>query len=347
MYKQKKTILFLLMLMLMMLMPKSDACAQGIILAEGEKIKRLFRDSSESEIVAFAHSFSPKYSKLILHLGKTVAFQRGGLFFFKTSRANLLAFSKALSDRQISLDLWMMDSFGADDFISIYEKHQSILSANLAELDSLGISYDGIVVDLEWINHPEGQHGEKLQEILDFLRQKAPAKRIKAFAPLIDNDEENRARGYDTEALKRKGIELIPMLYILDGGFFKQGDFPVPYLNDNRVNQLKQYYRQNGFDVAVSLESGLLLEKRGMIYFVKTVHDARHPVFNRLAARGSKQYTYLQLDRLEALEPFDLIKNDTTREPIQKGQILYWIRINPSIAEKSNFIWHYHLFNGS
>jgi len=319
--------------------------AQGIIIGSGENIRTKFRDSTDTQITDFALDLAKSYNKVILHLGQAHSFERGGLFFYKTSKRNLVTFSKVLKERQVNLELWMMDSFGAAAFEKIHTLHQTIILGNLEFLNNLGVDYESIIVDLEWINLPKGDNGVKFQNILMLLKEKTVNKTIKAFVPLVDDEAENRARGYDQDALQNMGIELIPMLYIIDGGFYEKNNTLLPYLDDKRVRQLKRYYSQKGYVAAISLESGFIIKKEGKHFFVKTVQHDKHSVFENLEVTNNIDSQYFQMIGLKANRPFQLEKNDLTPEQIRKNQEIFWIKIKPTIIDEDSYVWRYYLLN--
>lgn len=79
---------------------------------------------------------------------------------------------------------------------------------------------------------------------------------------IIDNKSENINRGYNEKEILKYVDNIISMLYIKDGGFYLQEGELKLSLTTNRIEDLRDYYDDNNYRVAVSLEGGIILEKK-------------------------------------------------------------------------------------
>lgn len=335
----KKLILFLMFLSLN-LYGKNNY----IVIADDLTMLRLFRDD-KNEIINMAKDISEKYDGVVLHLGNTVIFDKGGQFYYETSKKNLSEFIKIIKNQNKKIYFWFFDTFGNEDFLKLYDKHQEVLKNLRPKLDEY--DFDGIILDLEWINYNEVgaeiRNNSKLNEII-FNVENTFNKKVYNFASLIESPEENEKRGYNKEDYEK----FLPMLYIKDGGFYK-GNFgePVPFINDNRIEALKGFYEKNFDKTVVSLESGIILKKNDKYYFVRN--------FNRLNKdlkdisenlKEIKEYKnkYYTIYEMEVIKEFKLRKNDESLETLEKAQIIFFFKTNREILFDKDIIWEYFKF---
>ena len=145
------------------------AQSQGIILANNQKIIDIFRSKDKDKVDLLLQELE-EYDEIIIHLGSKKVFERGSAFFYKTSQKNLKYFANQLDKNNKKLYLWFLDSFGGDSFLNIYSQYQDIIDSNLYYLNKLSLEYEGIVVDLEWINLNTGDNSKKYLEILKYLK---------------------------------------------------------------------------------------------------------------------------------------------------------------------------------
>lgn len=322
-------------------MAQANATARGIIIADGDEIKKLFRDSSRQEIADFGRDLMSDYDRVILHLGRSGSFSRGGLFFYRTSKRNLESFSQIIKDSGGELYLWMLDSFGADAFLEIYAEYKAIVDENLRFLADLNILFDGVVIDLEWINLPKGDNGQRLIEILQYIRSGIPDKRVMTFAPLIDNAEENRKRGYDELRLAEMGGIPIPMLYLVDAGFYLENDRLVSYFRQPRFSQVRDYYEEKGYPVAVSVVGGIVIVRKGKPYFIRSMAGTGAPFFKYLQFIEKTDFGSSTVQSFRAERDFTLARDDRTNQEIRKNEMVYLVEFNSEMLKQDDFIWRY------
>jgi hypothetical protein len=321
--------------------------SRGIIIGDDLFILRTFRDSSPEKIEELALNISKDYDAVVLHLGSRYPFERGSFFFYRRSKENLYLFSKYLNDLNVKFYLWIFDSFGGEQFLNLYEDRHNLIKENLEILESLNIIYDGIIIDLEWINL-DGNffNNKKYIEFLQMLREQMPQdKELKAFASLIDSDLENIKRGYDIFSLFEIVDSLIPMLYIIDGDFYKRNDSFMPYLNDNRVNSILKYYSQySKISLAISQNRGIIIERDNFFYFIKTVNNIEFLPESFLNFRKDVNY-YYDIYYYRVLEDTIIIKNDESEETIYKDEIVYYYAPKNTLTNHADYFWEYYLMN--
>lgn len=315
--------------------------AESVIIARDRELLTLFRDSDPEEIEAFARDIGLRYDGAVLHLGRGYVFRRGGPFFYRTSRKNLQIFCSSMKASGKNVYLWFLDSFGSEDFHRIYEDHERIIDENLRTVRELELAYDGIVVDLEWINLPSGDNAGSYLSVLRYLRHSLGEKKLLVFASLIDNPGENLRRGYDEEKILQIADNVIPMLYPVDGGFKMTADRPVPLLNDARIASLRRYYWKSGYKAAVSLEGAIILERGGTLEIVRTAGDPEAEF--SLRKTDSHAGLYFQIDSFRARDPFELTRNDGTRVLVRENENLHHFRVLETILCPGDYLWEYFL----
>ncbi len=156
-----------------------------IVIADDLTMLRLFRDD-KNEIINMAKDISEKYDGVVLHLGNTVIFDKGGQFYYETSKKNLSEFINTIKNQNKKVYLWFFDTFGSSDFSKLYDKHEEVLKNLRPKLNQY--NFDGIILDLEWINYNEVWAG-------------VPAKFIKNVEPKQTNEINHRiAQNYSLYA---------------------------------------------------------------------------------------------------------------------------------------------------
>lgn len=318
--------------------------AHTIIMADEAQSLTLFRDSSTTQIQALAEQIAQRYQGVILHLGHKDMFKRGGFFFYTTSQQNLKIFCDILKTHHVKVYLWILDSFGAEAFLRLYGDYQKNLQESLAGIQKLKLSYDGLVVDIEWINHPQGNHNQQYLEILRTIKGLIGSQALYAFAPVIDDPIENQRRGYNESEMRTYLTNIIAPIYVKDGGFYIEEEVFKAHLTDKRISILKHHYKAQNYLIAVSLESGLIITRnQGHHYFVRSLNSAQDPVFKHFELVKHQPYHYYDISVYRAIEPFDLVKNDTEIETIQPNEVVYYIQVKENILESGDFIWEYFL----
>ncbi|HWS01571.1 MAG TPA: hypothetical protein VN249_13200, partial [Prolixibacteraceae bacterium] len=226
--------------------------AHGIVIAD-EKKQTDFFNAGSSEVIKLAEDLSSKYDRVILHLGRSYVFRTGNIYTSEMSRNNLKLFAEVLRSNGVQFTLWFLDSFGKEAFEKLYARHKEICDENLMMLDSLKIPYDGIAVDLEWVNSENGNNNSKLEETISYLRNRLEKdKKLYFFASLHDTEEENLSRGYNRELLSGNIATPIAMLYPLSSGIYLEDKKLVPNMTDKRINSLKDFYKNANWEVTVA-----------------------------------------------------------------------------------------------
>ena len=165
----------------------TSAFSRGIIIGFDSSVVSIFKHKNAEEIKLLAEDVSTKYDKVIIHLGRKYPFTKS-YFSDSTSRTNLKNFCELLSLRNIKVYMWILDSYGSENFDKLYIEHENIIDDATERLNDYKISYNGIVVDMEWINYPEGKNNDNYINILKYLRKKLGNKELLAFTPIIESN---------------------------------------------------------------------------------------------------------------------------------------------------------------
>ncbi|GAC1595705.1 MAG: hypothetical protein NVS3B19_18260 [Ginsengibacter sp.] len=318
---------------------------QGIIIADDIRQKEIFSTPNSEKILQFANEISKDYKKVILHLGRSYVFDKGNIFSSATSKSNLKIFSEQLFKNDVELILWFFDSYGSKSFLNIYKEHKSIINQNIDSLKSLKIIYNGIAVDLEWINSPASYNNDKYITILADLRKKIPDKKIFCFASLLNNPSANSDRGYDSRNILKFADNIIDLLYLQDAGFFVFSNRDKPILNKERINDLQNYFKERGWLIAMSLASGLVTSNPSGSGFT-IVNDFAEGNFNSLFNYSKLKYKYSNgistvfEYKVKTHKRFLLKNGETIR--FRKRQRVFYFELNPQSLTK-DFIWEYFL----
>lgn len=315
-----------------------------IIIADDLTMLRLFRDD-KNEIINIAKDIAKKYDGVVLHLGNTVIFNKGGQFYYDTSKSNLSEFIEIIKSQNKKVYFWFFDTFGSKDFLKLYSDHEEIIKNLKPKLEEY--NFDGIILDLEWINYnvegKEIRNNSKLEEIINNV-ETVFHKKVYNFASLIDNHEENSKRGYD----KNNYHKLFPMLYIKDGGFY-EGSFgePIPYLNDNRIETLKMNYKDSFEKTVVSLESGIIVKKNNNYYFIRNFNRLNKDLMEiseHLKEIREFKNKYYSIYEMKVVKDYRLKKNDESYESLEENQIVYIFKTNRELLSDGDIIWEYFKF---
>lgn len=339
----KTKILFFLIILLIIF--SITASSKGIIIANNNNIIDIFRSRSKEKINVLIKDLI-SYDKVILHLGSKYVFQKGSAFYYKTSQENLKYFCDSLSKNNIEVYLWFMDSFGSKGFEDIYNDHKNIIDNNYKHIDQLDLKYEGIVIDLEWINLlTDIDNSNRYLQIIKYLTNKFKNKKLYAFAPIIDNTRENIKRGYPESELLQYLDNIIPMLYIKDGGFYLENNQLNFFLNKNRIEDIKNYYYENNYIPAVSIENGIILEKNNNLYFIKTTNTFNYK--DKVNIVYEKNKFYYEIKGYKTTENFSIERNDGVYEEIKKNNIIHFFQLNTqNLIQENNYIWEYFISKG-
>ena len=345
---KKMVLMVLLLLTVFILLRPQRTAAKGIIIADDQKILNTFRAQDSQQVKKLAAELK-NYDKVILHLGSRTVFERGYPFFFKSSQQNLVIFAEELEKQGQQLYLWFLDSFGSSQFLDIYTEHREIIDQNREMLKQLGLKYEGIVIDLEWINlnsaAAEADNSKKYVEVISYLAEVFSDKELYAFASLIDSQVENIKRGYQEEEILSYLDNIIVMLYLKDGGFeLKDGKLKLK-ISARRVEELRDYYQKHNYQTAVSLTGGVFLERNQSLYFIKTA--AEFPFAEKTEELYQKEEKYYLSRGFKAKNNFELIRNDGLQEEIRAGEKIHFLKIKAAeLIKEEDYLWEYFEING-
>ena len=341
--KIKILIIFLILIFNILNFQSEAALAEGIIIADDQKIIDIFKAHDQSGVLKLAESIK-EYDKVILHLGAQKVFARGHPFFYRTSRENLKIFAEELQAQNQDFYLWFLDSFGSEMFLGIYDQHQEIIDANYKQLQELNLNYQGIVIDIEWINlgseDETVNNQNKYLEVLEYLRNKFESKKIYAFMSIVDDQQENLRRGYNEEEVLEYLDNIIVMLYLKDSGFYYVDGELNMILKEARIKKLRDYYQSKNYQTAVSLEGGIFLERNENLYFIKTANSFVHNNQSQLLYSKEKEYYIISGYRPETEISFK--RNDGKLIEVNKDDRLHFLEIKAdNLLDKEDYIWEY------
>lgn len=315
-----------------------------IIMADDLSMLRLFRDDRE-QVINIAEEIGEKYDGLIFHLGSTVIFDRGGMFYYRTSQENLKEFINIINKKNKKVYFWFLDSFGSDAFIEIYNEYEEVMEKLFPKLEEF--QYDAIVIDLEWINYNEIglvlDNSKKFKEIILNIETKFK-KKVFAFASVVDDEEENKKRGYG----KIDYSKLLPMFYIKDAGFYEGtlGE-PVAVYSEERIENLRAYYKENFEKIVVSMESGIILKRGNSFHFVRNFRKFDKDldnIFENLKKTNEFNHKYYIIKEMKAMQDFYFEKNDESFEKINKDEKLYIFETKENFLLEGDIIWEYFIY---
>lgn len=316
--------------------------AHGIIIAD-EKKQTLFFNGDSSEVMKFAADISSKYDRVILHLGRSFVFRKGNIYTSETSRNNLKLFAEVLQSKGVPLTLWFLDSFGNENFDQLHAMHKEICDENLKMLYDLKIPYYGIAVDIEWVNLNNGNNNAKLEEVISYLRKKLDKdKKLYFFGSFHETEEENISRGYTRELLSGNTATPIAMLYPLSSGFYLDDKIINPYMDDHRINTLKDFYKKANWEVTVALGDQWIChtgKKNSQIEILATppVNTIKKSTANFTSKQKfwtQKGYTVLKSIRAEMVEG--------KKTKLHRGDKIFYLSLNPALAAPDDYIWEYY-----
>lgn len=331
---------FCIILFFLLINNESSYC-KGLIIGADKAVNEIFHNKKAKEILSFADSISQGYDKVIIHLGRKYPFEKG-LFSTDSSRRNLRLFNEKLRQNGTKIYLWFLDSYGSNSFKILYKEHQAIIHDVIFKLYAYSIYYDGLVIDMEWINHPRGRNNNKYINILNYLREKAGNKEIYVFASLIDDDKTNWKRGYDIKKIKNYANNIISMLYVADSKFCTDGFKVSPCLNDRRIDALKDYFKKNNLQVATSLASGFVYNIHNQYKFIKTITNKDSLLFENLEKKDIKESKYYFTLKYKVNNPMQINENDKKPVKLKKGDTLYYFKIKREITGINDYIWEYY-----
>jgi hypothetical protein len=313
----------------------------GIIIAEDQMILETFRSRNQKVIKNLAESVN-EYEEVILHLGNKKVFTRGHPFFYKTSIENLELFANQLDKQDQEFYIWFLDSYGSESFLEIHKDYQEIIETNLKTINEIDLDYDGIVIDLEWINLGSGNNSEKYLEVVEYLSKEIGNKKLFVFTSIIDNVSENISRGYKEKEILQYVDNIIAMLYIKDGGFYlKDGKLKLS-ISSNRIEDLRKYFNDNNYRIAVSLEGGIILEREERLYFIKSTNKF---IYNdKVVKFYTDEQEYYKVKGFIPQESFYIKRNDGIEAEITEEDRIHFLSVKDNnLLKEKDFIWEYYL----
>jgi nicotinamide mononucleotide adenylyltransferase len=317
--------------------------SKGIIIGDDLFILKTFRDGKSEDIQKIVNNIDGNFDEVIIHMGRANISERGNFFFYRTSKENLKYFANLLEERGIKLYLWFFDSFGSDDFLSLYNDRLNLINSNKNFIESLNITYEGIVVDFEWINLGEDENTEKYMEFLKDIKNIFSDKKIMAFTNTIDSEYENTKRGYDLKKMVEIIDGMIPMLYVVDFGIYYENNGIKMNFSDARIKNLLNFYSNyEKVYPAFSFTSGLLLVRNDQVFYIKDISHLSIP--DGLEIVEKKEYEYHNIYKLNVKKDVEITRNDGVSEKIKKGEILFILEVKEQVYQISDYIWNYTFY---
>lgn len=319
--------------------------SKGIIIADDVKQTTLFSTVSTDSISSFANTICLKYDKVILHLGRKFVFRSGNIFSSERAKLNLQLFCTTCFQKKIPVYLWFFDCHGGENFIELYSQHKEIIEENIKALESMEIKYDGIAIDMEWINKDNYNNSSKLDEVIKTLRSSIGNKKLFYFTSLIDNENSNINRGYNIKKLSIYNAQPITMLYINDGGFILKNNKTIPELNDERIKSLRKFYKKNAINVAVSLEKCVLLKSNSSSNFIK-IQSSIYDLADTITFRKINKYNFYNISEYIVTKTCEVKYTKKEIIEIKKGDVLFVFEPNENkLLKADDYVWEYFILN--
>lgn len=334
-------------LILFMLLTSFFGLSKNMIIGDDRYILTTFRDGSTQDMYRIAQDISKNYSSVTIHLGARYPFERGSFFFYRTSQANLIKLSEYLNEFDTKLYLWIFDTFGGEQFLDFYQDRYNMVSENIKKLNELedrGLIYEGLIIDLEWINLGGYNNNAYYLDFIKILRENlCESKELKAFASLIDSERENISRGYDLKIMFQYLDSVIPMLYIEDGAFTKRGNDVLPLLNDNRITSIKNFYDSySKITAAVSVNKGIIIERDNQLFFIRTIDEKDLPKDFVFVREDKHEYFTIKYYRVN--NNISFTRNDGVNETLFRNEMVYYYEPTNKIIDYGDFIWEYYIY---
>ena len=313
----------------------------GIIIADEKQQTKLF-NSDEDTVTAFADSISKNYDRVILHLGRTFVFRRGNIYSSEKSKKNLVLFCNALQSKNVKVYLWILDSYGGEKFMDIYDEYKEIIDEDISTIDSLQIPYVGIVIDLEWINRKNFTNNDQFIQILKHIRKRIGKKELGFFASLTNDENKNSKRGYDISKILKYADYPVVMLYPNDGDFYVERKKIIPKLDDARIKELKKYYEKQNWKIAISLKKAYILKDHDNLTVLNITKNIKDSVLAKLSFSSKKEYKYYSMSYFNVDKGFYV--NDKKGETlfVKKNDVIgIFEATKNSIISPDDFIWEH------
>ena len=254
-------------------------------------------------------------------------------------------FSTYLQAHHVKIYYWFFDSYGGEHFDEIYKEYKEMIDENINRINELFPTYDGIFVDMEWINRKGGNNNNHFNQIIKYLRNKIDKKELYFFASLIDNESSNKKRGYDLKELKSFDANPVTMLYINDGGYYMERKKVLPNIDDDRIKQLSKYYKKKDYQVAVSLSNSWVIKKgRDMISVTLSDEDAKQ-IDNNFTLQKQIDYKYFSVKYYKANKPMMVCFSGDEKCSLNKEQLIYYCEVNKEMVKDYKYIWEYFNIN--
>lgn len=338
-------------LILLIIFSFSIIFSQAIIIGRSNIIISMFENYNEQQIKGLAEDISMNYNKVVLNLGARYPFRHGGLFQNEKRIKNLEFFSKYLNDLGLEFYLWIFNTYGSEQFIDLYLDKDNLINENIRAFEELDIIYDGVIIDLEWINIDIRKgfdamscfNNPKYLEFIGLLRETLPKeKKLMAFASIMDNNEENYARGYDLYKMFDILDTVIPMLYIEDDSFVYRNNKLTPLINDRRIDSMLDFYKNySQIEIATSINKGLIVYRNDRYSLIRSISIEDLPNgLNLIEIDTNKYYT---IKKYRVTRSITILRNDGRYVHLRTGETVYYYYPNDNLIQKAKFIWNYSL----
>ena len=332
---------FVLFLMLLFLFCIRQTQAVGIIVADEAQQTMLFNSSSTS-VLAFADTLAKHYDKVILHLGRGFVFRRGNIYTSQLSRTNLSLFCARLNQKNVQVYIWFLDSFGSESFKKLYAQHEEMIDENLEELNKLGIQYQAIVVDIEWINLEEPDHNADFIAIMKYLRKKIGENTaLHFFASLTNLESENQKRGYTTLEIMKYATSPIVMLYPTESGYNKGFMKIYPRMNDKRINDLTHYFAKKNWSVVISMHEPWLIINNNRIIEINKPENKIEFRKALLKFKKIKETDYMKFSYFILTKDFEFTSIDNKKIKLDKKDKIIIAHVKSDLIKPDYYLWEY------
>ena len=335
------------------------AHSNGIIIGFDTSIVSIFKYKDAEQVKVLAENVALKYDRVIIHLGRKYPFTKS-YFSDENCKNNLRIFCDLMHAKNVKVYLWLLDSFGNENFNKLYSEHRDIIDDAISRLQTYNVYYDGMVVDLEWINYEKDtsiknqesrqkkkiiKNNSKFINVLKYMRSKINNKELFAFVPIIENRKVNSSRGYDMKNILKYADNVIAMLYVINSDLCKSGDMHIqPCMNDSRINELRSFFKKKNILTAISLNQGIITKNdEGTFVFSKPVRDETDEIFNKLMLSDKDNYKNYEVKQYNSITDFEFVNEEGVTEKVEKEENVYYIKFSKSFLKKDDFIWEYSL----
>ena len=337
--------------------PKSSF-SKGIIISNQADQTELFQ-KGDSVVLQFAKQIADTYTEAVIYLGNDLISSPGNIYSSPACQHGLFVFCRELQYRGVVVILGMFNSVGGDAFDELYNKHRDLIIQNFKKINALKIGYDGIAVDIQWINktgkgkmelteQKKEVHSKEFKEILTLIRKNLNAKKktylgppqLYYFCSLVESEKENSNRGYNIKELKKIGAQPFLVLNPAESGFVIEKDKLNPSLSETQFLQLKSFYNKMGWKTVVSLAPAYIIRSNSEVKtistqtFQKIINESG---FTNLGEERSKAYSISMVQLQDSIVQYQ----DSIKKERNYWAFIYKFKMNSRMINQEDFVWEY------